>query len=55
MPKKEKYQNVHTGEIKELEKVEIVEDNPQPIRVFVFTDGDRWQWEQFLKYWKNIT
>jgi len=51
--KKEQFQNIHTGEIKTLEKIEIVKNNPENITVWVMTDGTRYD-AKSMKHWIKI-
>ena len=48
------YQNKNTGEIWKLDHVENIPDNPNPIVVYVFENGERWCSEEFSKYFVKV-
>lgn len=45
------YQNKNTGEIWELDHIETVSNNPKPIIVYVFKNGERWAEDLFFTHW----
>ena len=47
-----KYKNIHTGMVCEVVDSELV-SNP-PIRVFILSDGTRWDKEQFNAHWREV-
>lgn len=47
------YQNIHTQQVCELERIETV-SNP-PIRVYCLSDGMRWNETLFFEHWRNLT
>ena len=47
------YQNINTKEILSLDHVEMVKNNPALIRVWVLSDGTRWNDELFFKHWRK--
>lgn len=46
------YENIHTGKICSIERVEVV-NNP-PITVYVLSSGQRWRKEQFDRHWRRL-
>ena len=40
-----------TGEKKVLDHIESIPNNPAPIMVYVFSDGERWASDLIFKYW----
>ncbi len=48
------YQNKNTGEIWKLDCVEEVPNNPKPIKVYVFENGERWNEELFLRHFRKV-
>jgi len=50
----EMYQNKNTGEIWKLDHVENIPNDPNPIVVYVFENGERWCSEEFSKYFVKV-
>jgi hypothetical protein len=48
------YKNVNTGQVWKLDHVESVPNNPEPITVYVFENGERWNTELFFKHFVKV-
>jgi hypothetical protein len=48
------YQNVNTGEIWELDHVEEIPNNPKPLKVYVFENGERWAEDLFFRHFRKV-
>ena len=48
------YKNKNTGEVWKLDHVEEIPNNPKPIIVYVFENGDRWNEELFFKHFFKV-
>ena len=49
------YQNVNTGEVWKLDHVEVIPNNPKPLKVYVFENGERWAEDLFYKHWRVVS
>jgi len=48
------YQNVNTGKTLKLDRVEVIRNYPEPVKVYVFENGERWSEELFLIHWRKV-
>ncbi len=48
------YRNIHTEEVIALSHVEMVGNNPSPIRVWELVDGSRWNDASFFAHWQIV-
>lgn len=48
------YKNVNTGEVWKLDHVEEIPNNPKPLTVYVFENGERWAKDLFFSHFVEV-
>lgn len=48
------YRNVNTGKVLKLKGIELVKTYPEPVRVAVFENGERWAIDLFYKHFRKV-
>ena len=48
------YRNINTNEVWKLDHIEDIPNNPKPIKVYVFENGERWAEGLFFTHFRKV-